>query len=453
MRPYCPLVFHVRGKVMTVRKINPFRPGSPVGPGMFVGRLEEIERIEDALVQTRADQSAHFMITGERGIGKTSLLSYVRYVATGQIPFEGEPFKFLVVDVDVSSSTTQLGLVQRVEMAIERRLDKEEKVRRFLHDTWEFLRRIEIADARLRDGPAETNHELLLDQFACSLASVAERTCGKCTGASILNTTYDGILILLDEADNSPKELQLGSFLKLLLERLQRQECNRVVIGIAGLSETREVLRESHPSSVRMFDELVLERLSNDEVGQVIDIGLEDAETKNGNKTQITDAAKSMLLGLSEGYPHFIQQFGYSAFDEDTDNIIDINDVGKSAFKPRGALDLIGDRYYRDNFYKKVQKESYRQVLRIMANELDGWVTRSRIKLQFKGEETTLNNAINALRERHIILPKEGERGVYRLQHKGFALWIKLYGTDSSTLQQELDFHQGDGEAGASPAH
>jgi hypothetical protein len=24
-------------------------------------------------------------------------------------------------------------------------------------------------------------------------------------------------------------------------------------------------------------------------------------------------------------------------------------------------------------------------------------------------------------------LPKEGEKGIYRLQHKGFALWIKLY--------------------------
>jgi predicted transcriptional regulator len=62
-----------------------------------------------------------------------------------------------------------------------------------------------------------------------------------------------------------------------------------------------------------------------------------------------------------------------------------------------------------------------------MADELDGWVTLGEIKKKFKGGSTTLTNAIRALRERHIIISKEGVRGVYRLQHKGFAVWIKQY--------------------------
>ncbi len=52
-------------------KSNPFRPNSPVNPGVFVGRLEEIKRLEQALIQSRSGEPAHFMITGERGIGKT----------------------------------------------------------------------------------------------------------------------------------------------------------------------------------------------------------------------------------------------------------------------------------------------------------------------------------------------------------------------------------------------
>ena len=79
---------------------------------------------------------------------------------------------------------------------------------------------------------------------------------------------------------------------------------------------------------------------------------------------------------------------------------------------------------------EKIQKESYRQVLRIMADDLDNWVSRDKIKSQFKGADSILNNAIKALRDRHIILSKEGERGMYRLQHKGFALWIKLHMQD-----------------------
>ena len=48
-------------------------------------------------------------------------------------------------------------------------------------------------------------------------------------------------------------------------------------------------------------------------------------------------------------------------------------------------------------------------------------------KKEFHGQESTLDNAIHALRARHIILPREGYKGVYRLQHRGFALWITLY--------------------------
>ena len=73
-----------------------------------------------------------------------------------------------------------------------------------------------------------------------------------------------------------------------------------------------------------------------------------------------------------------------------------------------------------------------------MANQLDGWVKKKDIKHQFSGKEATLNNALKALRDRHIIISKEGVRGVYRLQHKGFALWIKLY-ADPDFLKDLLE--------------
>jgi hypothetical protein len=66
---------------------------------------------------------------------------------------------------------------------------------------------------------------------------------------------------------------------------------------------------------------------------------------------------------------------------------------------------------------------------------MDGWVTKQEIRKKFRGKITTLDNAITALRERKIILSKEGEKGVYRLQHKGFAFWIKMYTTDLSELE------------------
>ena len=52
---------------------------------MFVGRIPQVEALEHALLQTRAGKPKNFMLTGERGIGKTSLLQYFKWVAEGRI--------------------------------------------------------------------------------------------------------------------------------------------------------------------------------------------------------------------------------------------------------------------------------------------------------------------------------------------------------------------------------
>ena len=64
-------------------KINPFDPNSPVHAGMFVGRVPELIRSESCLVQTKAGSPSNFMLTGERGIGKSSLLNYIKSIAEG----------------------------------------------------------------------------------------------------------------------------------------------------------------------------------------------------------------------------------------------------------------------------------------------------------------------------------------------------------------------------------
>ncbi len=57
--------------------------------------------------------------------------------------------------------------------------------------------------------------------------------------------------------------------------------------------------------------------------------------------------------------------------------------MSRGAFSKGGALELIGDRYYRNDFYNKIQKDSYRQVLRIMASKAHIWVTKADIKRKF----------------------------------------------------------------------
>lgn len=419
-------------------RINPFRPNSPVAPGMFVGRLPQVSALEAALLQTRARRSKSFMITGERGIGKTSLLQYFKWVAQGHIDIEGEKMKFLVLEVDLEASSTDVGLIRRVDLGLKRELARTEPARSFLSTGWEFLKRIEAFGVSVRDTEKPTDPETLHDEFAHSLAMTTNRI-SETDAPSVFGAQYDGIILLIDEADNAPKALRLGSFLKLLAERVLRHGCERFMIGLAGMPALREVLRESHASSLRIFDELPLDALSVDEASMVIDRALTEANNQNPQKTSIDDAARAALIYLSEGYPHFIQQFGYSAFEADTDLTITRDDVARGAFGPLGAMEKIGDRYYRDDFYNKIQRDSYRQVLRIMADNENRWVSKQDIRAKFRGKTSILDNALQALRERKIILAKEGERGTYRLHHRGFALWMKLYTTDPREIQTQME--------------
>ena len=104
-------------------KINPFKPNSPVPPGMFIGRFSAIESLEQCLIQTKAGQPVNFMVTGERGIGKSSLLLYFAELACGHITYvDDTKFNFIVISTDIESETTQIGLMKKIKIGLERQL-------------------------------------------------------------------------------------------------------------------------------------------------------------------------------------------------------------------------------------------------------------------------------------------------------------------------------------------
>ena len=63
---------------------SPFSPGKPVGSDLFTGRDDELKRL---LQHTSAASEGHFRVvflTGERGIGKSSIASLTRQAATSR---------------------------------------------------------------------------------------------------------------------------------------------------------------------------------------------------------------------------------------------------------------------------------------------------------------------------------------------------------------------------------
>lgn len=408
-----------------MKKINPFKPNGPVSTGMFAGRINEIILLERALYQTKNGHPINALVTGERGIGKSSLMMIFKDFSSGRLStLEHGTFNFLTISGMISDKTDLVTLIKIIERNVSRELGKNEAIRKYLSATWDFVKRIKIMDSGIDKAEDIVDPDIMLDEFAYSIA----QTCFRISNPEKGEDRKDGILFILDEADNACDGLRIGYFFKVITELLQQHGCNNVMFVVVGLPDITDKLLSSHESSLRVFNQIKIKELNPADRRRVVELGMEEANRLNADSTSITDDAKDHISTLSEGYPHFIQQFSYSAFESNTDGEISSEDVLNGAFDPGGAIDAIGTRYYAADYHSKIKSDEYRQVLSIMAESMNSWIKKSEIREKFSGNDQTLTDALSALTKRKIILKNSSARGEYRLQQKGFALWIKLFG-------------------------
>ena len=123
-------------------KFNPFRPNVIIHPAMFAGRYDELVALEKALFQTKNGNPAHFIVDGERGIGKSSLLLNVMTVASGEIPDleESQSFKFITVSVCLDAKHTYADIVRTIASELRRQIAAREQVKELARTAWEFLK-------------------------------------------------------------------------------------------------------------------------------------------------------------------------------------------------------------------------------------------------------------------------------------------------------------------------
>jgi hypothetical protein len=291
-------------------------------------------------------------------------------------------------------------------------------MKELLKSTWDFLSRLEIQGSKFnREIPSE-EIDSILDDFAYSLANICN--------CIIKENKKDGIVFIIDEVDNASDSLNIGLFFKIVTESLQQYECGNVMFIVVGLPEVSEKLTKSHASSLRIFQNVNIKFLNDEDRHYIIDKCIEECNVLNEEvKISITKEAKETISFLSQGYPHFIQQFGHSAFEHNSDGEISYDDVNQSLIKEGGAIDELGKRYYASAFYSKIQSNEYRQVLQIMAEHWDEWIDKKTIKDGFTGTPNILTNALTALTHRKIILRNPSVQGQYKLLEIAFAIWIK----------------------------
>jgi len=407
-------------------RFNPFRPNNIATEGLFQGRDEEITLIVKSLFLTKNENPLHFLIEGERGLGKSSLFLKVHQIAAGHENHQNElRFKFLVLNIELNSSQGYIDVLKIIAAELKSAIAQKDLLKQKAHAVWEFLSNWEVLGVRYHKSESNLIQPYeVLNDIVQKIAEVIY----------LGGSEIDGVLILIDEADRPSENASLGEILKLISEKLIKKNCNKVAIGITGQPGLISKLKASHESAPRLFNIMSLKPLTPEESEAVIKNGLRKANEINKGKVHIEADALNLIIHLSDGYPHFLQEFAFMAFEFSSNGVITLDDVKKGAYEKTGALNQLGEKYFNDLYFSQISSNEYRKVLQAMANYSDGWVNRDMINQHIRIKSTTLNNAIQALKSRNIILANSKQSGEFRLPTKSFAAWIKAYSIAEENL-------------------
>lgn len=314
------------------REINPFSPGDPARPEMFIGRTEEVEAIATALHDTSVGKPSHFLVSGGAGIGKTSLLDYLGHKCK-----DNEDFKLIVINVSLDENTGVSGLIEKIEQKMDFELRKTKRGEAILNDLRKSAELSKFSLLGLAEfsfkGKNEGGINTLREQFVRHLKKTIKKL--------RQSNDYHGIVIFIDNAEQSSKLTNLFSFFKATLEELNRSEFAHLMVIIAGILPPDLVSQVR--KTARVFRLIPLERLSDSEVHKLITHFLKHAKHNSGSERTISQDGLDMLINISKGHPYFVQEFGSSALQIASTSQISLYDVFFGAYR---AFTQIGDCYY-----------------------------------------------------------------------------------------------------------
>ncbi len=334
---------------------NPFNPGAGTPPPELVGRepiLVLAETILERIRRGRAERS--LLLVGLRGVGKTVLLREIRRRALVK------SYAVEMIEAQEEQTITQLLVpsLRRLLLDLNAAHKTVNAVRRGLRVLRSFLGTIKVKsgeveltlgvdpeEGRADSGDLESDLKDLLIA-AGEAAKAADHP----------------IAILIDELQYLPKA-DLSALIRGL--HAVSQESLPLVLFGAGLPQLYSQVGEARSYAERLFRFAEIDRLSHEESDEVVRGPMKQAGAA------VSKDALGEIYRQTKGYPYFLQEWGYRAWNLAPQEGIDIN-VAREA--TRFALRELDHQFFRIRFDRVTPAE--REYMRALA-ELGEGVQRS----------------------------------------------------------------------------
>ncbi len=325
---------------------NPFSPGAGSPPPELVGRdpiLDHARILLARIKEKRSDKS--ILLTGLRGVGKTVLLNKIQSEA------EQMEYKTILTEAHEKKSLAALLALplRQLLFSLDRTANAGYKAKRALAILKGFVNTVKVKvgefefglDIEPERGTADSGD--IEEDLPNLLLAVAEAALEKKTA----------VAILIDEVQYlSINEI---SALIMAMHKMQQRQLPLVFIG-AGLPILPALAGESKLYAERLFQFPTIGPLSKEDAMKA----LQDPVNEVGIK--FTTDAVDEIYRLTEGYPYFLQEWGYQAWNRADKTPIDLKLIKNATSEVIQRLD---ENFFRVRFNRLTPSE--KNYLRAMA--------------------------------------------------------------------------------------
>jgi len=368
---------------------NPFSPGAGSPPPELVGRdpILEDARILLARVKSKKPEKS-LLLTGLRGVGKTVLLNEIERLA------RANEYRTIAIEAHENKNLAPLlaPYLRSLLFDLDRIAGAGDKVKRGFRVLRSFLGVLKLTynditfgiDIDAEKGSADSGDlEIDLPSLFIAIAEAAEdRRCA--------------VAIFIDEIQYfSPKEL--GALI-MAMHKVQQLQLPLVLLG-AGLPILPALAGESKSYAERLFSFPDVGALSQEDAAKA----LRDPAKLVG--VHFEPDALDEIYRLTKGYPYFLQEWGYQAWNRAAASPITLQIVHDAT---AAVIPRLDQNFFRVRYDRLTPSEKY--FLRAMAQLGEGAIRTGDIADALRVKVTSLGPMrAKLMRKGMIYSPAHGD--------------------------------------------
>ena len=383
-------------------ELSPFRPGQTVPLEFFVGRIAEIERLQSMVKASTQGQFKIGFISGERGIGKSSLASFVRYLSDSSC--------------NTAGCHVYLGGVRELNEMVRTTFDRilKESIDKSWHQQamaffGDHVRKVGLFGFSLELNITDKDLPSLSRNFVPSMRHLLDK----------LSDQKEALLLILDDINGLATSEDFANWLKSTVDEITTsgQEMPLCIL-VVGLEERRRELISGQPSLARVFELIDISPWSDDEAAEFYQRTFESANAK------IEETELNSLVRFTGGLPVLAHEIGDAVWRTAQSLNINAREVSQGISV---AAEIIGRKLLEPQIFSAIRSERYRSILRKIAGEPQMYFRRAELVENLTEKEAkVVDSFLRRMKQLGAIETIADVKGGYRFPNLLHALYFRL---------------------------